>query len=272
MQPPEDLVKVSGTKAELNTVVSYRSLREADVWSEALLKDLSNESGLGDAYRSLGLTRVSFWMQRNPDAAVVMWEGIDTDTLFERISVSPNPVLGKWRGLLRMWSGPEEADSYWDASRHKLFSWAADEQGADSEVTIHRDPAQLEAYREFCLDLQQDPSLMSLLARVRQRQGFTRIEAWHQHMNGSDLVLVLREAHDLDAAMSQLVAEDNEFDKRVMELLRGSLLQQSPPPSPAKLLTRCRPKTCCVEQHRRYSQDDSGVAYVGRKTAARSEF
>lgn len=232
----EEFAKVSD-KAEVNTVVSCRSLWKADVWSEALLKDLSSESGLGDAYRSLGLTRVSFWMQRNPDAAVVMWEGTETETLFERISVSPNPVLGKWRGLLRIWSGPEEADSYWDASHHRLFSWTTDEQGADSEVTIHRDPAQLEAYRDFCLDLQQDPSLMSLLDRVRQRQGFTRIEAWHQHMDGSDLVLVLREAHDLNAAMAQFVAEDNDFDKRVMELLRGSVLRSSPQP-PAKLLAR----------------------------------
>lgn len=228
---------MSDPKAELNTVVSCRSLLEADVWSQALLEDLSTESGLGNAYRSLGLTRVSFWVQRNPDAAVVMWEGTDTDTLFERISVSPNPVLGKWRGLLRVWSGPQEADSYWDASRHKLLSWVADEQGADSEVTIHRDPAQIEEYRQFCLDLQQDASLMRVLGEVRQRQGFTRVEVWHQHLDGNDLVLVLREAHDLKAAMAQLVAEDNDLDKRVMKMLHGSLLQ-SPPPPPAKLLTR----------------------------------
>jgi hypothetical protein len=74
--------------------------------------------------------------------------------------------------------------------------------------------------------------------RVRGRQGFTRIETWHQQTNGDDVVLTLIEAHDLQSAMGQLMAEDNRLDKRLMKVMRSSLLQGQSPPPAAKLLAR----------------------------------
>ena len=233
-----NVTKVSGSEAEIGTLLTFANLVETDAFCEALLNDISSAS-YDEAHRSLGLTRISLWIQRDPDALITMWEGRDVETVLERYAASSNPFLGKWRGHFRVWSGPQEAESFWDASHHRLLSWATDEEGAESEVTVYRDPIQVEAYRRFCLDLRQ-PALMGILDRVRRRQGFTRIETWHQRSNGNDVVLTVVEAHDLNAAIAQLRAEDNELDERVMKLVRNTILQTASPPTVAKLLARWR--------------------------------
>jgi hypothetical protein len=210
---------------------------DADGFVSSLLNDLPN-ARFGDAFRELGLTNVAFWVQRDPDAAVARWEGADIGTLLERYAASSNPVLARWRGQLRVFSGPQEAESFWDASRHRLLSWGTEEHGAESEITIFREARQVDIYRQLANDFQQDPSLLGLLDRVRRRQGFTRIETWHQQNNGDDVVLTLTEAHNLKEAMAQIGAEDNELDKRTMEVVRTMLHQSAPPPPAAKLLAR----------------------------------
>jgi hypothetical protein len=219
------------------TILTYRTLLDVDGFCEALLSDLPSEK-FGDAYRDLGLAHVSFWVQRDPDAAIARWEGRDIDTMLERFAASSNPVLARWRGQLRVFSGPQEAESFWDASRHRLLSWGTDEQGAESEITVCSEPRQVDMYRRLANEFQQDPSLFGLLDRVRRSQGFTRIETWHQQKDGDEVILNLIEAHDLKGALAQIAAENNELDKRSMKVVRAVLLQ-APSPSPvATLLAR----------------------------------
>lgn len=239
MQSSVHLEKMSEKNAEVGTILTSGLVLDPEGWREATLGDISTES-FDDAYRSLGLTHAAFWIQRDPNVAVAMWEGADIDTFFERFAASSHPVVAKWRGLLRTFSGPEEAENFWDASHHRLFSWATEEEGAESEVTIYRDPSQVEAFRRLANDFQQDPALMSLVDRVRRRQGYSRIETWHQQSNGDDIVLTLFEGHDLNAAMTQIAAEDNELDRRTMKLIRNTFLQTQSPPPVAKLLARWR--------------------------------
>ena len=237
MQSPSPADESPASKVEVGTILTYRTLVNAAGFVEALLSDLPS-AAFGDAYRELGLTRVSFWVQRDPDAAIARWEGTDIDTLLERYAASSNPVLARWRGQLRMFSGPEEAEGFWDASRDRLLSWATGEEGAESEITIFREPRQVDMYRQLAKDFQQDASLLGLLDRVRRRQGFTRIETWHQRTGGDDVVLALTEADHMDKAMAQIATEDNELDRRTMKVVRTMLVQGAPPPPAAKLLAR----------------------------------
>jgi len=226
------------SKSEVGTIMTSRPLLHHEAWCEAILKATSDGS-LDDAYRSLGLTGVCFWLQRKPDRAVVRWEGTEIDTMLERFSVSSHPVLGYWRGRLRVFSGPEPADEFWDASRDRLFSWSSGEAGVESAVTIYSGVEQVEAYRRQAMDFQAEPALMGVLDRVRSKQGFTRIETWHQQSpNGDGLLLTLAEAHNLKDAFGKLFEEDNDLDKRTMKLLRGTLFKQMPPPTPAELVAR----------------------------------
>jgi hypothetical protein len=236
MQPSLRLGNASEPKADVGTLLTSASLRDTDAFCEALVSDRSTVS-YDEAHRSLGLTRVSTWVQREPGAAVTMWEGPHMDTLLERVASSPNPFLARWRGQHRMWGGPEEVNQFWDASRHRLLSWMTDEQGAESVLMTYRDPGQVEMYRRLADELRQDPALWSIFGRIRQRQGFTRIETWHQESLAGATLLILTEAHDLGAGISQIMAEDNDLDRRTMEMMR-STLHQLPPPPTATLLAR----------------------------------
>jgi hypothetical protein len=237
MQSSKPVDETPASKGEVGTVLTYRTLLDADGYSQALLRDLPRE-GFGDAFRELGLTRVSFWVQRNPDAALARWEGTDIGTLLDRYAAASNPVLARWRGQLRVYSGPQEAESFWDASRDRLLAWATDEEGAESEITIFREPTQVDMYRRLATDFQRDPALLGLLDRVRRRQGFTRIETWLQQKDGDGVVLALTEAHDLKEAMAQIATEDNELDKRTMKVVRTMLVQSTRPYPAATLLAR----------------------------------
>lgn len=221
------------------TILTYRPLLQADRLCEAVLNDVPNPE-YGDAFRGLGLTKVSFWIQRNPDAAMVRWEGADIDSLFDRFETSPNQVLAKWRGLLRVFSGPVVADGYWNAPRHRVFCWTTGEEGEESEIMVHRQPKRVEAFLELADNFQSDPSLLGILDRVRRSQGFTRIETWHQRTNEEDVMLTLVEAHDLKDARAQMEAETNELDQRTMQVVRSSMLEPSIAQFAAKLLTTWR--------------------------------
>lgn len=237
MRTSGGLHRESDTEAAVGTIMTYSTFLDLDGFCESLLSDLETVS-YGDALRGLGLTRVSFWIQRGPDAAMAMWEGTDIETLFDRYAASSNPVLARRRGQLRVLAGPQEAENYWEASSHRLLSWGTGEQGSESEVRVHRGPGQVETYRELALDLQTDPSLLNILDRVRRRQGFTRVETWHRQANGEDLILTLVEGHHLKDAMAQMLAEDHHLDKRVMAVVRSSLGMSSVHPPTAKLLAR----------------------------------
>lgn len=228
---------VPESEASQDAILTYITLRDPEALCKALLEDLTTGK-FDDVYRDMGLTRVTYWIQRDPDAAVTMWEGRDLDTLIERFGTSSSPILAEWRGLIRLWSGPDEEASFWEAEHHRLLSWSAEEPGSESQLMVFRDPRQVQAYREFAEDFQDDPSLFRLLDRVRRQQGFTRIETWHQRVLGEDIVLTVAEAHNLNDATAQLMAENNELDRRVMELVRKTLLGEAPPRPPAALLYR----------------------------------
>lgn len=229
--------KMLEPKADVGTFLTSISLVDVDGFCEALLSDIPS-ARYDEACRGLGFTHVSYWIQRDPDAVVLMCEGKDTDTFMERFAASPDPFLAKWRGLIRVFAGPEGADSFWDASNHRLFFWESGELGAQSEIRIYREPKQVAAFLQDSLDFRHDPSLFKLYDRVRRSQGFTRIETWHQETSGQDVVLELFEAHDLSVAMEQRAAANNRLDERVMHVERATLLEGDAPMSLAKLLAR----------------------------------
>lgn len=237
MQSSTSLDEIAEPKGTVGTLLTSTNLVDTDAFCKTLLGDIATLN-YDVACRSLGLTRLSFWLQRDPDAVITMWEGSDIDSILERLAASSDPIVARWRGQLRVYAGPQEAENLWEAKRHRLFSWATDEQGTDSEFMIYRNPTQVEAYRRLARDFEQDPSLKSIVDRVRRRQGFTRLETWHQQSSGDGILLTLFEAHDLKDAMAQVVAEDNELDKQSMRVMRSTFLRELSPPPAAKLLTR----------------------------------
>ena len=218
-------------------MLTYRALRDIARYKEAILSDFST-SAFGDAFRGLGLVRVSVWLQHDPPASVTRWEGTDIDTLSARSAASKNPVIAKWRGLMRVFSDPSEVERYWDASRRCLFSWTAEKEGRESEITVFRNPHDVEAYLEAATHFQNDPELLKILDRVRRRQGFTRIETWHQASQDQSLILVLMEADDLKAALVRTCEEEEELVGRILKPERSMIVDPALAPPAAKLLAQ----------------------------------
>lgn len=221
----------------MDTILTSTNLVDAEAFCEALIREVSS-AGYDELCRGLGLTRVSYWLDRGPDVVVTMWEGRDVHGIVEYLATSSDPVVAKWRGLMRMWAGPGEMDRFWDAERHRLLSWATEEQGAESELIIERNPKRVDAYVRLARDFQNDPSLFLLLGKVRGRQGLTRIELWHESASGQEILLNLVEGHDLKGSMAQIMAEENELDQRTMEVVRSTFQQSDKLPPTAKLLAR----------------------------------
>jgi hypothetical protein len=226
MQTSAQLIKGSDVKVEVGTVLSYRPLLDAEAWHEGLLNEFASEE-MGDSYHELGLTRVSSWLQRDPDAAIIRWEGSDVDTLFERWAASSNPVLARWRGQFRVNSGPQEAENFWDASRHRLFSWTSEEEGEDSEIRVFRGTSEMQSLFRLYEDVSNDNAHFEAFDRIRRSQGFTRIETWTQQVGEETLMLNLFEAHDLASSLLQVESESNSFDRRLMDTRRAAV--EGPP-------------------------------------------
>lgn len=207
----------------MGTILTYRGLAQVEAYSDAIRADVSKKS-FGDALRDLGVTRLSFWVQRDPDASLVRWEGTEIDSVLQRYETSSNRELARWRGLLRVFSGPEEAESYWDASRHRIFSWASQNgESEQREIKVFPATDDIEALSALYRDIQNDPGLLSDFERIRMDQGFTRIEAWTQEIAGEVLLLNLFEAHNLDSAYSSIEAEHHDLDRRIMKTRRTAL-------------------------------------------------
>jgi hypothetical protein len=206
----------------VGTMMTYRGLVRADEYCEAVLSDLP--SGLlDDPLRALEVTRLSVWVQRHPDAAIVRWEGKHIDSVLERFGASDDPMLVRWRGMLRAFSGSAEMDSYWDASRHRIFSWAKIEARHESEIKVFRCTSEVEALLSLYRDVQSDPAHFRIFERIRGGQGVTRVEAWTQQRGEETLFLNLIEARDLESAHAAMEAETNEFDRRLMKTRRAAL-------------------------------------------------
>jgi hypothetical protein len=212
----------------VGTMMTYRGLVRPDEYCKAVLSDLP--TGRLDAPLSaLEVTRLSVWVQRHPDAAIVRWEGKHIDSVLERFGASDDPTLAKWRGMLRTFSGSAEMDSYWDASRHRIFSWGKDEARHDSEIKVFRCTSEIEALLSLYRDVQSDPAHFRIFERIREGQGVTRVEAWTQQSGEETLFLNLVEARDLGSAYAAMEGETNEFDRRVMKTRRAAL--KGPPMS-----------------------------------------
>ena len=220
--------------------MTYRGLVQPDEYCEAVLSDLPT-GRLDHSLRTLEVTRLSVWVQRTPDATIVRWEGRHIDLALARLGASRDPMLARWRGMLRVFSGPAEMDSYWDAERHRVFSWAADDPGPESEIKVFRCTDEVEALLQLYRDIRSDPAHLGVFERIRRGQGITGVEAWIQKRGEETLLLNLVEARDLRSAYAAIEAETNEFDRRIMKTRRAAL--KGPPLGAgpgAKLLTDWR--------------------------------
>lgn len=221
---------------EVGTMLTYRGLVRPDEYCKAVLSDLPT-GRLDDPLRELEVTGLTVWVQRVPDAAIVRWEGNHIDSVLERLSASRDATLARWRGMLRVFSGPTEMDSYWDAARHRIFSWASDEARHESEIKVFRCTGEVEALSRLYRDVEADPAHLGIFERIRREQGITRVEAWIQKRGEETLFLNLIEARDLESAYAAMESESNEFDRRLMKTRRAAL--EGPPlkgQSGAKLL------------------------------------
>lgn len=219
------------------SILVHWSIRDVTGWKQAVLPDFSSPA-FGDALRGLGVERLTLWFQEDPPAAVARYDGTDMDTMLERAAVSSDRVIARWRGLMALFSDPSAVDTFWDASVHQLFSWSTEREGRESEMTVIRNDNQIEAYLDMANDFQNDPSLFKIVDRVRRHQGFTRIETWHQQVDGRNVILVLMEADDLQGAIAALWEENNALDRRIMKLARSMINDPSLAPPVAKLLAR----------------------------------
>ena len=220
----------------MGTILTFRKLKQIEAYSEAIRTDTAREA-FGDALRDLGVTRLSFWVQRDPDASLARWEGEEIESVLRRYSASSNRELARWRGLLRVYSGPDEAESYWDAARHRIFSWEAGlKEGVESEIKVFRATDDIQALMDLYRGIENDPASFADFERIRTSQGFTRVEAWTQKIGSEILLLNLFEANDLDSAYSSVEAEEHDLDRRIMEIRRKAVKGPSLRTTPAARL------------------------------------
>ena len=196
-------------------------LRPDELRAAALADQDSGE--LERAYGPLGISRVSSWVQKRPDYLTVMWEGMNLLDAIKETAVSDDPHFAKWRGLTRIYAGPDPAQAFWDASRHRIFEWSTGERGRDSEARVFHGTESIEEYLRFVQDVQNDPNLHAEFDRIRREQAFTRAELWHQTSGGQDVVISLWEAHDMDAAIAKVLARRTPLDERILEIRRIAL-------------------------------------------------
>jgi hypothetical protein len=73
-----------------------------------------------------------------------------------------------------------------------------------------------------------DPALLGVFDRIRRRQGFTRLEVWHQKLGEDDVVIWLAEGRDVAGAYAEIFEGKNDFDRRIRKLVGASLNVSDP--------------------------------------------
>lgn len=185
------------------------------------------KQGLDRAYTKLGITRVTSWLQHEPTYLTVLWEGERLAEAAQLTAVSDDPHFAKWRGLTRIYAGPEPADMFWEASRHRILSWSTGERAAEAEARVFEGGPVVDQCLGCARDIQTDDVLTDSFDTLNRNQGFTRVEVWHQESRGEDVLIGLWEAHDLARATTEIRVDEAELDDRVLAVHRLGLLGKS---------------------------------------------
>ena len=185
---------------------------------------VDNESAeLDRAYLPLGVTRVTTWIQRHPPYLTVLWEGRNLLDAVKQTAVSDDPHFSRWRGLTRIYAGPDSADAFWEATRHRIFAWSSGECGRDRQARVLHGTSSIAEYLKFVQDVQNDAQLLAEFDQLRTSQGFTRSELWHQSTGDQDVVISYWEAHDMAAAIAKVEERTSELDERILRIRRSAL-------------------------------------------------
>ena len=149
--------------------------------------------------------------------------------------------MSKWRGLVRIFAGPAQAEGVWQLeSHHHVFSWTTGEEAADVDVRIFHGSPVVNQFLTLLADIKGDPPLLSIYDRIHRRQGITRIEVWHQNIEDEDVILRVLEGHDLDATFAEMAAGKTELDRRIRDLEVATLGKSHLYRSQAELLVDWR--------------------------------
>jgi len=210
-------------------------LRDPEGYRQAAIADQGTPE-LDEACRDLGCSRLMTWVQSDPGYAIVRWEGEHVLDSVARTATADNPFIARWRGLIRVFAGEAGAEALWDASHHRVFAWASGEEGPETSVRLFHGSAVVPAYLRTMEDFGSDPALLGVFDRIRRRQGFTRLEVWHQRLGEDDVVMWLAEGSDLTAAYEEIFEGKNEFDRRVRKVVRASFNVSDPSGSMPELV------------------------------------
>jgi hypothetical protein len=211
-----------------------------DHYRQELLADRDSPE-FDEAHRGVGLSRVMTWVQRQPDYAIIRWDGENVPDALERAARSEDPLMSKWRGLVRVFAGPAQAEGVWQLeSHHHVFSWTTGEEGPDVDTRIFHGSSVVNQFLTLLADIKGDPPLLSIYDRIRRRQGITRVEVWHQNIEDEDVILRVLEGHDLDAAFEDMAAGKTELDRRIRDLEIATLGKSHISRSQAELLVDWR--------------------------------
>jgi hypothetical protein len=213
--------------AQVESLLLSVPLKDPEGCREAALADRGTPE-LDAAHRSLGFTRLVAWIQHDPAYAIVLWEGDDVHGLSERTATTNDAFFARWRGLLRVFAGEKGEEALWDSSAHRVFSWTSGEDGPEASVRLFHGSSLVTEYLSTMRDFGSDPALLGVFDRIRRRQGFTRLEVWHQTLGQDEVVLWLAEGRDLEAAYAEIFEGKYDFDRRVSKLVRASLNVSDP--------------------------------------------
>jgi hypothetical protein len=211
-------------------------------YRDALLADADSPE-FDRAHREAGATRVMTWVQPEPPYAVIRWQGPNILDAVARTETSLDPFIARWRGLIRMYSGPVGAEGVWDSAKHQVFFWDSQEEGTQADMRIFHGTFAVREYLNMLADINQNPALEKLYDRIRRQQRVTRVEIWHQQLGDEEVIMRLVEGHDLDGAFEQVTEEKIDFDQRINRIARAALDPTATNRSKAELIVdwrRCK--------------------------------
>jgi hypothetical protein len=191
-------------------------------YRKALLADADSPE-FDRAHREAGATHVMTWLHPEPPYAIIRWQGPNVLDAVARTATSQDPFMARWRGIIRMYAGPEGAEGVWDSTRHQVFFWDSGDEGPEADMRIFHGTSAVHEYLKMLNDLNENPALQKLYDRIRRQQRVTRVEIWHQQLGDAEVVMRLVEGHDLDGAFKQVTEEKINFDQRINQVARAAL-------------------------------------------------
>jgi hypothetical protein len=226
-------------KPLIETVLFSIPLKDVDGYQTALIAD-RDSSEFSESHRAAGATRVMTWIHRDPDYAIIRWDGSNVLDSVAKTATTRDPFMARWRGIIRVYSGDDGAGSVWDSSRHQVFSWGTGEEGSDTDLRVFHGSSQVHDFLTLLADISNTDALARLYDRIRRSQGVTRVEIWHQRLLNEEVVMRMVEGNGLDAAFVEVDEESAEFDRRINELARAALSPNATTRSQAELIVDWR--------------------------------